>query len=195
MGRCRPLSTDEIEAMKAHCPAPRDKAIIAFFERTGYRAAETASLRVRDIWDGHQLKDRVQVRKSAMKKQVGRRPIPLHSELKQVLLVWLAQLQQSGLLRPDTPLWLSRKHVSKVYGLSRESLWRVIKGIAVKAGVAGHVGCHSFRKVLALRAWELSGHNILQVQALLGHSQVSSTQVYLQGAFEDAEIDQLFLAS
>jgi integrase/recombinase XerD len=82
-----------------------------------------------------------------------------------------------------------------LYGLARESLWRVIKSIAVKAGIQGHVGCHSFRKVLALRAWELSGHNILQVQALLGHTQVSSTQVYLQGAFEDAEIDALFLAS
>jgi hypothetical protein len=33
------------------------------------------------------------------------------------------------------------------------------------------------------------------VQALLGHTQVSSTQVSLQGAFEDAEIDALFLAS
>ncbi len=51
------------------------------------------------------------------------------------------------------------------------------------------------RKTLALRAWELSKHNILQVQALLGHTQVSSTQVYLQGAFQDAEIDALFLAS
>jgi site-specific recombinase XerD len=35
----------------------------------------------------------------------------------------------------------------------------------------------------------------LQVQALLGHTQVSSTQVYLQGVLEDAEIDALFLAS
>ena len=82
-----------------------------------------------------------------------------------------------------------------MYGLSRETLWRVIKSIAIKAGVAGHVGTHSFRKTMALRAWEKSGHNILQVQALLGHTQVSSTQVYLQGAFEDAEIDALFLAS
>jgi integrase/recombinase XerD len=195
MGRFRPLTTDEIEAMKAHCPCPRDRAILSFFERTGYRAAETASLKVKDIWDGHQLRDRVQVRKSAMKKGVGRRPIPLHSELKQALVCWLMQLQQSRLLKPDTPLWLSRKHKTKLYGLARETLWRVIKAIAVKAGIQGHVGCHSFRKVLALRAWELSGHNILQVQALLGHSQVSSTQVYLQGAFEEAEIDQLFLAS
>jgi integrase len=156
---------------------------------------ETASLKVKDVWTGSQLKDRVQVRKTAMKRGVGRRPIPLHSELKQALLVWLMQLGQSGLLKPDTPLWLSRKHVSKMYGLSRETLWRVIKGIAMKAGIQGHIGCHSFRKVLALRAWELSGHNILQVQALLGHTQVSSTQVYLQGALEDAEIDALFLAS
>jgi hypothetical protein len=36
MGRCRPLSTDEIEAMKAHCHTPRGRAILAFFERTGY---------------------------------------------------------------------------------------------------------------------------------------------------------------
>jgi integrase len=195
MGHCRPLSTSEIESMKSHCPSPRDRAILSFFERTGYRAAETASLKVRDVWDGRRLRDRVQVRKSAMKKGVGRRPIPLHSDLKQALFMWLAQLQQSGLLRPDVPLWLSRKHKTKLYGLARESLWRVIKGIAVKAGLQGHIGCHSFRKVLALRAWELSGHNILQVQALLGHTQVSSTQVYLQGAFEDAEIDALFLAS
>jgi hypothetical protein len=46
MGCCRPLSTDEIEAMKAQCSSPRDRAILSFFERTGYRAAETASLMV-----------------------------------------------------------------------------------------------------------------------------------------------------
>jgi site-specific recombinase XerD len=130
-----------------------------------------------------------------MKKGVGRRPIPLHSELEQALVYWLMHLQQSGLFKLDTPVWLSRKHKSKVYGLARESLWRVIKNIAVRAGIQGHVGCHSFRKTMALRAWEKSGHNILQVQALLGHPQVSSTQVYLQGTFEDAKIDALFLAS
>jgi integrase/recombinase XerD len=195
MGRCRPLSTDEIEAMKAHCHEPRDRAILSFLERTAYRAAETASLKVKDIWDGHQIRDRVQVRKSAMKKQVGRRPIPLHSDLRQALTIWLMQLQQSGLLKPDTPLWLSRKHKSRVFGLARESLWRVIKGIAVRAGIEGHVGCHSFRKTFALRAWELSKHNILKVQEALGHQEVSSTQAYLKGALEDAEIDALFLAS
>jgi integrase len=74
-------------------------------------------------------------------------------------------------------------------------LWRVIKAIAVKAGIAEHVGCHSFGKTFALRAWEHSDHNILKVQKALGHQEVSSTQAYLKGAFEDAEIDALFLAS
>ena len=195
MGRCRPLSSDEIASMKAHCHEPRDRALVSFFERTGYRAAETASLKVRDIWDGSQLRDRVQVRKSATKKGVGRRPIPLHSDLKQALVYWLMQLQQSGLLKPDTPLWLSRKHVSKMYGLARESFWRVIKSIAVRAGIPGHVGCHSFRKTLCLRTWERSGKDILACQAVMGHTQVSSTQIYLQGALSDATIDALFLVS
>ena len=195
MGRCRPLSTDESESMKAHCHTPRDRAILSFFERTGYRANETASLKIKDIWDGHQIRDRVQVQAKHMKKKVGRRPIPIHSELRQALVCWLMQLQQSELLRPDTPLWLSRKHRSKMFGWARESLWRVIKGIALKAGITGHIGCHSFRKTLALRAWEASGHNILKVKEVLGHREVSSTQHYLEGAFEDAEIDALFLTA
>jgi integrase len=98
MGRCRPLSTDEIESMKAHCQGPQERALISFFERTGYRAAETASLKVKDVWDGHQLRDRVQVERRHMKKSVGRRPIPLHSELRKTLVCWLMQLQQSHLL-------------------------------------------------------------------------------------------------
>ena len=130
-----------------------------------------------------------------MKKGVGRRPIPLHSELRKALVWWLMQLQQSGLLLPDTPLWLSRKHKTTMQGWTRENLWHVIKRIAIRAGIEGHIGCHSFRKTLALRAWELSKHDILKVQEVLGHSQVSSTQMYLKGAFEDAEIDALFLAA
>ena len=132
--------------MKVHCHNPRDRAILSFFERTGYRANETASVKVKDIWDGHQIRDRVQVQAKRMKKKVGCRPIPIHSELRQALVCWLMQLQQSKLLRPDTPVWLRRKHKTTRFGLPRESLGRVIKGIAVKAGIAGHIGCHSFRK-------------------------------------------------
>jgi integrase len=105
------------------------------------------------------------------------------------------QLQQSKLLRPDIPLWLSRKHKTTRFGLARESLGRVIKGIAVKAGIAGHIGCHSFRKTLALRAWEANAYKILKVKEVLGHREASSTQHYLEGAFEDAKIHALFLTA
>ena len=110
-------------------------------------------------------------------------------------MCWLMQLQEHRLLFPDTPLCLSRKHKTKMQGWTRENLWHVIKRIAIRASIEGHIGCHSFRKTLALRAWELSKHDILKVQEVLGHSQVSSTQVYLKGAFGDAEIDALFLAA
>src|SRR5918996_94647 len=114
MGRCRPLSEDEAASMKAHCYNPEERALINFLEHTGYRARETSSLTVGDLWDGHQVKDRVQVKARNMKKKVIRRPIPIGAELKKVLVLWFAQLQQSGLLKADTPVWLSRKHVTKL---------------------------------------------------------------------------------
>ena len=68
-----------------------------------YRSNETASLVVSDLWDGHQVRDRVQIQAKHMKKKVSRRPIPIVPQLKQALLCWFMQLQQSGLLKPDTP--------------------------------------------------------------------------------------------
>ena len=195
MGKCRPLSTDEIELMKAHCSTPLERALLAFFERTGYRSSEAASLRIKDLWDGSQIRDRVQVQARHMKKHVGRRPIPIHSELRKALVIYFMQLQERGWLKPEVPLWLSRKCKSIVHGLKRESLWRIIKKIASAAGIKGHIGCHSFRKVLAVRTYELSGRNIMAVKAVLGHRQLSSTQAYLNGILSDDAIDALFLAS
>jgi hypothetical protein len=116
MGRCRPISDHEADAMEAHCDGPEELALVRFLRHTAYRNNETASLVISDLWDGHQVKDHVQVRREHMKKKVSRRPIPMVPQLKQALLCWFMQLQQSGLLKPDTPVWLSRKHVRKMQG-------------------------------------------------------------------------------
>jgi integrase len=198
MGKCRPLSDSEIEAMKAHTPDVRDKAILIILERTGYRSNEVASLRTDDVFDfsSQTLKSRIQVKREHMKKKQGRRSIPVHPELRQALTVWLAKLQQSGFLRPGVPLWLSRKHVAKLYGLARETIWRIVRGAAIKAGVnPQRVGCHSYRKSLAVKCWNLSGKNIMAVKEALGHKEGSSTQAYLDSIMSDDAIDALFLAA
>jgi site-specific recombinase XerC len=128
-----------------------------------------------------------------MKKQVSRRPIPIGAELKKALLCWFMQLQQSGLLKPDTPVWLSRKCKTIMQGWTRETIWRKVKAIANRAGILGHVGCHSFRKLFCIRIYQASDRDIMKTKEAMGHKQVGSTQVYLESILNDADIDDLIL--
>ena len=43
MGRCRPVSNHEADAMEAHCDGPEALALIRFFRHTAYRSNETSS--------------------------------------------------------------------------------------------------------------------------------------------------------
>ena len=158
MGKCRPLADSEIALMKMSTPDLRDKCILIALEKTGYRANEIASLKTDDVFDfsSQTLKPRVQVKRKHMKKKQGRCSIPLHPDLRSALTLWLAKLQQHGYLRPGVPLWLSRKHVARLMGLCRETIWRIVKSAAIRAGVnPERVGCHSYRKSLAVKCWNL----------------------------------------
>jgi integrase len=193
MGRCRPVSDGEADSMEAHCQGPEELALIRFFRHTAYRSHETASLTVGDLWDGHQLRDRVQIQAKHMKKKVSRRPIPLVPELKKALLCWFMQLQQSGLLLPGTPVWYGRKSGSTAKGWDRATLWRKVKAIADRAGVLGAIGCHSFRKLFCCRIYHASGKDIMKTASAMGHRQISSTQQYLDSIVLDADMDDLIL--
>jgi integrase len=198
MGKCRPLAHSELEALTGHTPAVRAKCILIALEKTGYRANEMASLKTDDVFDcsSQTLKPRIQVKREHMKKTQGRCSIPLHPDLRQALVIWLAKLKESGFLRPGVPLWLSRKHVAKLMGRCRETIWRIVRAAAIRAGVTPErVGCHSYRKSLAVKCWNLSGKTIMAVKEALGHQEVSSTQAYLDSIMSDDASDALFLAA
>jgi integrase/recombinase XerD len=196
MGKCRPLSTDEAEALKAHTHDLRDRCLLIALEKTGYRASEIASLKTDDVFDfsSKTIKPRVQVKVVNMKKKVGRMAIPLHPDLRQALTLWLAKLQQSGYLRPGVPLWLSRKHIAKLFGLARETIWRVVRTAAIRAGVDPHrIGCHSYRKMFCVRVYQETGQDLIKTQRIMGHKEVSSTQTYLQSIADDADLEAIIL--
>jgi site-specific recombinase XerD len=105
-------------------------------------------------------------------------------------------LKPEGSNSHGVPLWLSRKHVARLLGLCRESIWRLVRAAAIRAGVnPERVGCHSYRKSLAVKCWNLSGKNIMAVKEALGHKEVSSTQAYLDSIMSDDAIDALFMAA
>jgi site-specific recombinase XerD len=78
-------------------------------------------------------------------------------------------------------------------GWTRETLWRKVKEIANRAGILGHIGCHSFRKLFCVRTYAASGKDIMKTKEIMGHRQVSSTQSYLESILDDADLDALIL--
>jgi site-specific recombinase XerD len=91
---------------------------------------------------------------------------------------------------------LSRKHVTKLFGLAREPIWRIVRAAAIKAGVnPERVGCHSYRQSLAVKCGNLSNTNIMAVKEALGHKEVSGTQAYLDSIRSDDASDALCLAA
>jgi integrase len=140
------------------------------------------------------IKPRVQVRVAHMKKKVGRMAISMHPDFRQALTLWLAKLQQSGYLRPGVPLWLSRKHVAKLFGLARETIWRVVRTAAIRAGIdPDRVGCHSYRKLFAVRICTECKQDLVKTQRIMVHKEISSTQAYLQSIADDADLEDLIL--
>ena len=89
-------------------------------------------------------------------------------------------------LSPDTPVFCNQ------YGerLSRVGAWKSIKDIAKKAGIIKKISPHTFRHSYATHLLR-NGANLKTVQALLGHSKITTTETYthvvnkdLQKAFE-----------
>jgi integrase len=136
----------------------------------------------------------VQVKAANMKKGVSRMAIPIHPDWRQSLTLWLARLQQFGYLRPGIPLWLSRKHVAKMFGLARETIWRLVRAAAIRAHIdPDRVGCHSYRKLFCVRIYTHTARDIEKTRRIVGHKELSSTQQYLQSITDDAELEAIIL--
>jgi integrase/recombinase XerD len=173
----KPLSVQEIDelleqpARRSTPEAKRDRAMLELMYATGLRVTELVSLDVSDV----QLEgDKPYVR--LLGKGNRERQIPLLDQPVQELSEYI-RFARPRLVgeRNETALFVNRRGER----LTRQGFWLILKGYALEAGIRGRVTPHTLRHSFATHMLR-GGMDIHKVQELLGHANISTTQVYTQ---------------
>ena len=142
----------------------RDAALLELFYSCGLRISELANLPLKDV----SLEEgALRVRGKGSKVRL----VPLGREAIDKIRVWLATREQ-GPVQDDT-LFLS----SRGRRMSRTSIWQVVKRYARMAHLPREVSPHTLRHSFATHLLD-NGADLRSVQEMLGHSDISTTQIY-----------------
>lgn len=147
----------------------RDRALLALLYATGCRASEVCHLSLRDV----QLEEGFCRCTGKGNKE---RIVSLNPVARAALEVYLAK-ERPALATDvgDGPLLLSRRGV----GLSRITVWKLVKRYAARIGASREVSPHTLRHSFATHMLA-GGAEIRALQELLGHASVRTTQIYTQ---------------
>lgn len=169
----KPLSTAEVEALleepaKLSSPeAKRDRAMLELLYAGGMRVSELVSTNTSDLNLGAGF-----VR--CFGKGSKERIIPIHRGAVEALEEYLTGARPSLLHnKEDEALFLNRRGER----LTRQGFWLILKEYAKAAGLKREVTPHTLRHSFATHMLS-GGADLRAVQELLGHANISSTQVY-----------------
>ena len=142
----------------------RDRAIFEVMYATGMRASEIITLKKSDInfrWK------RITCVSGAKK-----RTVPLHGEAVDALKAYTTDCRS---FLKDTKLLFVNSSGGQ---MSRQGLWKLIKEYAKRAGIKKDITPNMLRHSFAAHLIA-NGADLKSVQEILGHSDISTTQVYL----------------
>ena len=160
------LSLDEVDRLLAvpDRKTPRglrDAAMLATMYATGLRVSELIRLTLSDI-------DLQAGFLRAFGKGRKQRLVPLGQVAQELIEEYLAS-------RPPRPGALFMTRLGR--GMSRQSFWKIIGAYARAAGMTKSISPHKLRHSFATHLLE-RGADLRAVQAMLGHADVSTTQIY-----------------
>lgn len=176
----RTLSPEEIQRLlaepekKTTPKALRDKALLELLYATGMKVSEAVSLDLEDV----NLEERTVHCPGKVRKE---RTIPLSLEAAQALELYLSEGRPHLLKRLS---WESQSQQALFLNhrgerLTRQGLWLIIKRYVSQVGITIEVTPHILRHSFA-RHKLAGGADLSEVQRLLGHSNISTTQIYTQ---------------
>lgn len=142
----------------------RDKALLELFYATGMRVSEVTGLRTEDVnMESAFLKCRGKGDKE--------RIVPLGQVAIETLKNYFLKVRSK--LPPSEFVFVNAKGKP----LTRQRLWQLIRQYARQAGIQKKISPHTFRHSFATHLLE-RGADLRIVQELLGHADISTTQIY-----------------
>ena len=151
--------------------ACRDRAIMELFYSSGLRLAELADLNLRDVDFGDHL---VYVTGKGNKSRV----IPVGGQAIKALQTWLQKRDELGFFE-QTALFITQQ--GRRLGI--RSIQKRLNHWGKKQGISDKVHPHRLRHAFASHMLEASG-DLRAVQELLGHADISTTQIYTHVDFQ-----------
>ena len=156
----------------------RDKAMLEFAYATGMRVTEIISLNIEDV----NLDEGYVVCKGATRQ----RTIPLGTLSLKALKEYV-QNARDVLIRDGSEKALFVNTNGR--RLTRQGFWKIIKFYKEQAHITKDITPHVLRHSFATHLLQ-NGADLKSIQTMLGHSDISSTQVYMQ--FQDDSIKNIY---
>lgn len=144
----------------------RDSAMLELLYATGMRVSELIGLRVSDI--------NMQMNYLTCVDRKKERIIPFSATAKKALSLYLEKARKIFVHEESDILF------TNVSGqpMSRQGFWKVLKGYAAEAGIKADITPHTLRHSFATHMLQ-NGADLKSLQEMLGHSDISTTQMYL----------------
>lgn len=143
----------------------RDRCILELFYAAGLRVSEMCRLAPLDI---DMQRGVLQIFGKGSKE----RYVPLHAGVLQLLDKYITHWRPLFIPK-ENALFLNRSGA----GLTRQYVWKMVKNYALSAGITQNVHPHTFRHSFATHLLE-GGADLRAVQTLLGHADISATEIY-----------------
>ena len=156
----------------------RDKAMLEFAYATGMRVTEIISLDIDDV----NLEESYVICKSGKKQRV----IPLGSMSLKALREYIEEARGILIKSEDEKALFINVNGGR---LTRQGFWKIIKFYKEQAHITKDITPHILRHSFATHLLQ-NGADLKAIQTMLGHSDISSTQVYMQ--FQDEGLRDIY---
>lgn len=165
------LSSREIELLLAQpscvdAKGYRDKAMLEVMYATGIRVSELIDLDIDDV----NLEQGI-IKCNGSKKN---RIIPMYPGALKALSLYIKDVRNSMLASGDEPALFVNVNGAR---MSRQGFWKILKHYQATAHIEKEITPHTLRHSFAVHLLE-NGADLGSLQELMGHSDISSTQMY-----------------